>query len=59
MGFQSQNVSEMKQAFKIPVEINVTFHSKCQQFAVLITTPINPKRTGRTKSIVGGDWGGK
>lgn len=44
-------VSEIRLGFTIPVEINVTFHSNYQQFAVLITTTIIPKRTGRTKSI--------
>lgn len=49
--FKFKMVSEMKQGFTIPVEIHIAFRSKCQQFAVLITTMIIPKRPGRTKSI--------
>lgn len=49
--FKVKMVSEMKQGFTIPIEIHITFRSKCQQFAVLTTTTIIPKRPGRTKSI--------
>lgn len=41
----------MKQGFTMPVEINITFHSKHQHFTVLIATTIIPQRPGRTKPM--------
>lgn len=36
----------MKEGFTIPVEINITSHSRHQQFTVLSTITIIPKRPG-------------
>lgn len=54
--FKVKMVSEMEQGFTIPVKINFTSHSKCHQYAILITNTIIPKRKDKihTAAVVEG-----